>query len=149
MVAGRIVTSLWFIALGFLALAQPAHALFGSPNAALVAQILGAVLFAAAFTRREALRRQAERLVPFLVDSRGLRALVRSLAVGTLAASSAEAAADTKGAADALVAEPGRAALSRWRDASGVSSAATAETLPQTAASAPRRSTPSFPTTTA
>jgi len=149
-IAVRTIGTLWVAALTFLALAQPAHALFGSPTAALLTQALGAVLLAAGFALRGPVLRQRERFGAFLVRSRGLRTAVRSLAVGTLAAPAAEeAGAGATSGTEAMTPEPSQAVLSQWQEPGGFSSAATAETSLQTAASAPHRPIPAFPTTTA
>jgi hypothetical protein len=111
-VTGRAFATLWVTALGFLALAQPAHALFGSPTVALIAQVVGAVLLGGLFELRGTIRQQCERLSAFLVRSRGLRAVVRTLAVSTIAGPSAEAGrgrCDERGACGGLDAQPHRA----------------------------------------
>ena len=146
----RAFTTVWVAALGFLALAQPAHALFGSTAVALLAQVLGAVLLGAVFVLRGAIYQQCERLSGFLVRSRGLRAAVRTLAVSAIAAPTAAATeADATSETQAAAPTPARAVPSQGRKSGGASSAASAGTSLQTAASAPRRPTPPFPTTTA
>ena len=135
--------------MGFLALAQPAHALFGSPTVALIAQAVGAVLLGALFELRGAIRQQCERLSAFLVRSRGLRAVVRTLAVSTIAGPSAEAAGgDATNETPAAASTPHNV-VSQWRKRDVASSAASVETSLQTAASAPLQSIPSVPPTTA
>ncbi len=139
--------TLWVAVLGFLALAQPAHALFGSPTIALIAQAVGAVLLASLFVLRGAIREQVERLSAFLVRSRGLRTVVRTLAVSSIAGPSGEVAGVD--ATDGTPAAAPTPSLQQWRNPGGSSSAAPAETSLQTAASAPPRPTPSAPATTA
>lgn len=149
-VTGRAFVALWVAGLGFLALAQPAHALFGSPTVALIAQAVGAVLLGALFELRGAIRQQCERLSAFLVRSRGLRAVVRTLAVSTIAGPSAEAAGgDATNETPAAASNPRHTALSPWRKRDVASSAASVETSLQTAASAPLQSIPPVPPTTA
>jgi hypothetical protein len=148
-VSGRTLTTLWVVALGFLVLAQPAHALFESASAALIAQVFGAVLMGTVFALREAIRQQYERFSSFLVRSRGLRAVVRSLAVSTIAAPTArKAGADATSEAAAAVPNSDATELAQWQNSGGANAAASAETSPQIAVSAPQRPTPAFPTTT-
>ena len=149
-VAGRTFTTLWVAALGFLAVAQPAHALFESPAVALIAQAVGGVLLGTVFALRGAIHQQCERLSAFLVRSRGLRAVVRTLAVSTIAGPSAEAAGgDATNETPAAASNPRHTVLSRWRKRDAASSAASVETSLQTAASAPLQSIPPVPPTTA
>ena len=146
----RAFTTVWVAALGFLALALPAHALFGSPAVALLAQALGAVLLGAVFALRGPIHQQCERLSGFLVRSRGLRAVVRTLAVSAVAAPTAAVTeADATTETQAVAPTPARVVPSPGRQPGGASSAASAGTSLQTAASAPRRPIPPFPTTTA
>lgn len=149
-VSGRTLTTLWVVALGFLVLAQPAHALFESASAELIAQGLGAVLMGTVFALREAIRQQYERFSSFQGRSRGLRAVVRSLAVSTIAAPTAQTAgADATSEAAAAAPNSHATELPQWQNSGGANAAASAETSLQTAASAPPRPTPSAPATTA
>jgi len=149
-VAGRTFATLWVAVLAFLALAQPAHALFGSPTVAVIAQAVAAALLGSAFALRGTIRRQCERLGSFLARSRGLRAAVRTMAVEALAAPIANAAdAGAAAEVDSAAATPARTAPPRWSTPGEPSSAVPAGTSLQTAASAPRRPTPPFPPTTA
>jgi hypothetical protein len=147
-VAGRTFTTLWVVVTGFLALAMPAHAIFESPLAALFAQAVGALLLGSAFALRGGIRQQYERLASFLERSRGLRAVVRTLAVSAIAKPSRHSGHATGGSRTAT-AKLDRSGLSHWELPGGSSSAASAETSPQTAASAPHQPIPPFPTTTA
>jgi hypothetical protein len=149
-VSGRTLRILWVVVLGFLVLAQPAHALFESATVALIAQVFGAVLMGTVFALREAIRQQYDRFTSFLARSRGLRAVVRSLAVSTIATPTAQTAgADATSETAAAVPNSDATELAQWQNSGGANAAASAETSPQIAASAPQRPTPAFPTTTA
>ena len=147
-VAGRTFTTLWVAALGFLALAQPAHALFESPSEARIAQAVGAVLIGILFSLRGAIHQQPKRLGAFPLQLRRLRAVVRTLAVSTIAATNAEAA-EAAATNETHSPPPAPVALPLWQNPGGASSAASAGTSLQTAASAPRRPIPPSPPTTA
>jgi hypothetical protein len=147
-VAGRTFTTLWVIVMGFLALALPAHAFFESPLIAQFAQVVGALLLGSVFALRGAIRQQFDRLGNFLKRSRGLRAVVRTLAVSAIAKPSRHAG-DPKGGSRTAAAELDHSNLTGWELPRASSSAASAETLPQTGVSAQRQPIPPFPTTTA
>jgi len=150
--AGRAFATLWVGALVFLVLAQPAHALLESSAIAWIAQLAGAALLAATFALRGGILRHCERFAAFLVRSRGLRAVVRSVAAEALAlpqptSSDATEAAATQ--ADSAAPPVTGGATSQWTTGSPASSAGAAGTSLRTAASAPQRPSPPFPPTTA
>jgi hypothetical protein len=131
--AVRTSATLWVAVLGFLVLAQPAHALFGSIGAALIAQGVGALALAALFALRALIRRQLGRLVAFVGRSRGLRAVVREVAVGALAAPS-PGAGDANEAGHAAATSP-RGTAPEWssREATTPDIVGAAAVVPPTA----------------
>jgi hypothetical protein len=151
-VAGRTFAALWVATLGFLVLAQPAHAFLGTGAIALVAQVVGAALLAVLFALRGEILRQGARLVAFLERSRGLRAIVRSVAAEalTLPGPTSRDASETTGPeTDGTAATSEGPSPSQWTTRAPASSAGAGGTSLRTAASAPRRPTPPFPPTTA
>jgi hypothetical protein len=139
--APRTLAALWVAALAFMALAQPAHAVFAGPVGALLGQMVGATCIGVLFAFWRKLRRShvvvAARSHP--LQRWGMRA--RAVATDVRSTSVAPAA-PPESAAALLTAAP-----TQWvaHSASGLGSVASAGTSPRTAAFAPPQPRPPSP----
>jgi len=78
-IAQQVLGSVWVTVMAFLALAEPAHAAFGSEAGAMLFQVVGAALASALFAARRALKQQVRRgtaLIALWTSERDLRSRV-------------------------------------------------------------------------